>query len=499
MNKVLKGSFGRFKARSRLRWLRRRTLLLLMAVTARVELGLAVEDSATRFSLDSSTSVLTEPKNSTVRVEGFLRLENTQYMTQIPGNSQLNQDAMTVGNIRLERTTGWRAAVEMTAARSVSLGHSHFALSESYLGQTWNDEHTQVFVGRKLESWSLVDSDWQLGQWQPTFGQLDMLRPIDQGLTGFFWKQQSGEHELLSFATPVFIPSMGPDIQEKNGSLVSDSRWYRQPSPTFAYQGVITRVVYSLDIPDAAKLVSNPGGGIRYKYGAGSQGFWFSVNYGYKPINSLLLKYKTVLKTPEIDPRGEVAVSPVVGHHTLGGGELGYNFHKGMVAVSYLADRPQIQYPDDRWFQQQPGPFQAVAVHSDFNLPVPYLSQELGLSFNYLRIAGGAIQDVDAEKNDEGALFANRFNFSNAAEVKFNFRSDLFKRPAQASFKYLREFEQKGVLLGAELSLFAAANWMLNLGADILGVDDEKNNQDGTFLNQFRANDRYYGGMSYVF
>jgi hypothetical protein len=40
----------------------------------------------------------------------------------------------------------------------------------------------------------------------------------------------------------------------------------------------------------------------------------------------------------------------------------------------------------------------------------------------------------------------------------------------------------------------------LTVGADVLGVDDTSaDNTDGRFLNEFRANDRVYAGLNYVF
>ena len=438
-------------------------------------------------------------ENTPEALSGSLKLLTTQYPTALPGNSQLSTDSNLVGNFKLQKSTGLKAMVDVTAASSLSQNHSHFGVSELYAGQAWQEAKTQVFVGRKLEYWSLVDSDWQLGQWQPTFSQIDALKPLDQGLTGLFFQQVSGPHDILAFVTPVYIPSMGPDVQEKNGNLVSDSRWYRQPSSTFAYQGVVTRVVYSLDIPDLAKLASNPGGGVRYSVGANSPGFWLSTNLGYKPINSLLLSYRTILKTPEIDPRGEVTVVPVVGYHTIGGADFGYRFQRGVVALSYLADNPQNKFPEDNWFQQQPRRFQAQAFHSQADFDLLGFLEPVGFSLNYLRINGGSIQDVDSSKTTQGALFDNRFIYTNAATFKVDMRTYAFRKRMVSSFKYMREFDQKGTLVGAEVSVFPAQSWALSAGADILGPDQDRGNLDASFLNQFRANDRYYGGMSYVF
>ena len=63
----------------------------------------------------------------------------------------------------------------------------------------------------------------------------------------------------------------------------------------------------------------------------------------------------------------------------------------------------------------------------------------------------------------------------------------------------LRDFEQKGVLLSTEFRFFVSTKAYFYMGADILGVDNPDENTSGNFLNQYRANDRYSGGFSYVF
>jgi hypothetical protein len=472
-------------------------LLLVMAFAARVNMA------------EAETQVLSMPGSSngeasSVEMTGTLKMEGTQYLTTISENPRLSQTQSLIGNFRLQKNEGLRGALDFVAGNNMTVGTSHFGVSEAYFGNSsvylssGSSTHSVGFsIGRKLEYWNLLDSDWQLGQWQATYTQLDVLRPVAQGLTGVFWKMSSGDHELLLFGTPIFIPSMGPEVKEKNGSIQSDSRWYRQPSPNFVFRGVVTHVVYSIETPDLAQLVGSPGGGIRYRWG-GSQGPWAAASYGYKPVNSLLLRYRTILRTDE-QSRGEVTVSPAVGYQSIAGGDLGYKFSSANLAVSVLQDQPQIKNSNDDWIQQQPEPYQAVGLHTEADVDLLPFVEPVGLSLNYLRVTGGKFHDVDAQGNDMGALFENRFIFTNAASMKVETRSQVFRRKLVSSLKYLRDFDQKGSLLQGELSLFPARSWAISMGFDVLGVDSEDNNQSVAFLNQFRANDRYYGGLSYVF
>ena len=215
---------------------------------------------------------------------------------------------MASAHFKVNQTTGrYHNAAELTAGKYVDTGLDHFIVNELYSTYTFNGGRSQVEGGRKLEFWSQADDDWDLGLWQPQ-AKMDPLRLEDQGLTGVFYKQRTGRTEFLAFASPLFIPSMGPDVQEKGGSLVSNSRWYRTPSSTFPLFDKRTPIVYSLDIPNYWKLVNNPGAGMRFRYQE-EEGFWSSVNYGYKPINSILLEYKKNLFLPEQDANtGQVTI-----------------------------------------------------------------------------------------------------------------------------------------------------------------------------------------------
>lgn len=434
------------------------------------------------------------------QVQGFVRFEAMQYPTPVPENPQLSQSLLASTNLRGSFSgTNNLTAFDISAGKYMT-GGSQFQVNELSHSLTWREGQSRISLGRKIEFWSQLDSDWQLGLWQPK-ALLDSLRPEDQGLSGLFYNHRYRSFEFLAFATPIFVPSMGPEVKQKDGGLVADSRWYRPPSSTFPLFNKNLKLVYSLDIPDLQEIVNNPGSGFRAKYGGQDNGFWTSANYAYKPINALLLKYKRGLFLPEYDEQnGEVTIAPEVGYHHLYGADLGYFFPRGMVSVSYLADSPQKTIAESPYVLQQPQPFQAYSAHGETYFESSWFANPIGLSLNYLKVFGGNIKDFDSAGEETGAIFANRFNFNNAASIRADFSTVLGKRKFMSSFKFLREFEQKGSLFNSEITYFPKQYFALIMGADVLGVDDSsEKNQDSRFLNQFRANDRVYGGMSYVF
>lgn len=434
-------------------------------------------------------------------VQGFLRFEAMQYPTQISENPQLNQTLLASMNLRGDISSSNNVTgFDLSAGKYVNQGGSQFQVNEIYHSLQWRDGKSQLSVGRKIEFWSQLDQDWQLGLWQPK-SLIDSLRPEDQGLTGAFYRHQQGRVEFLAFASPIFIPTLGPEIKEKNGSLVSDSRWYRPPSDSFPFQNKETKITYALDVPQTGELINHPGSGMRLRYGGETNGVWVSGNYAYKPMNALLYKYKKGLFLPEVDPQtGQVTIAPDVGYHHLYGGDLGYRFDQGMISASFLTDRPVEKRPVYPYVLQQPRPMKAYAVHGETFLESTWFSNPVGLSVNYLRIDGGDLRDYDSENADNGAIFTQRFNYTNAASVRADFSTMIGRYKFMSSVKYMREFDQKGTLMNSEFAYFPQRYLALIVGADVIGVDDSSaENKDGRFLNQFRANDRFYGGMSYVF
>ncbi|MEN0058526.1 MAG: transposase, partial [Bdellovibrio sp.] len=335
-----------------------------------------------------------------------------------------------------------------------------------------------------------------LGLWQPRFA-IDALRPEDQGLTGFFADYNTSGWEVVLFATPFFVPSMGPDIREESGGLVSDSRWYRAPSRDYDFNSRINNIRYELDIPEAAKLTGNGATAIMGRLGQKESGPWMVLSAGYLPVNDLILKRKN-FKTIDQD-QVDVTVSPDVTYHTLYSADVGYSFSNVKVAISYLQDAPIEKRPDPDWSIQKLEAIKAYAASVDFSLS-NIISRTIAIQFEYLKVDGGGITDILADGDpDDFTLFDQRLKFTNALSFRMEGQlASLWRKPLVTRLKYLYDYDQRGSLLNTEFLFYPSQQWAVVVGGDVLGVQDE-NYRSSSFLNQYRANDRVYGGMTYVF
>lgn len=429
-------------------------------------------------------------------IYGQIRIEGMQYFTELPEQSQLTNSQLLSARLSGLKETSWLDfAADISGGTFFSLGQTHFVVHEAYTG-THGSSRLKAFLGRKKNEWSDLDRRWQLGMWQPYFA-IDALRPEDQGLAGLFVNYKAPQFEMLLFATPVFIPNMGPDIREEGGGLVSDSRWYRAPSRNYDFNNRINTIQYSLDIPQTEKLVLNGAVGMLLRAGNKQSGPWAVASAGYLPVNELILKRQNfkVISADQVD----VTVTPDVAYHELYSMDVGYSFSNLKASVSYLRDQPKEKLPEPDWAIQSLQPLQAYAAAMVFSLDNVF-TKTLAFRLDYLKVVGGGIVDILADGGaDDFTLFDQRVKFTHA--LSFGVEGQLasfFKRPFVTRLKYLYDYDQRGSLLNTEFLYYPNQKWAVVLGADVLGVQKEDFNPSG-FINQYRANDRFYGGMTYVF
>jgi hypothetical protein len=141
------------------------------------------------------------------------------------------------------------------------------------------------------------------------------------------------------------------------------------------------------------------------------------------------------------------------------------------------------------------------AYSAGFDWTIPkFFAHSILLQINYLRVEGGTIQDIGSDgTTDDINLYDQRLKFTNAVKIKVQGELvRIYRRPLVTKLAYLFDQDQQGSMINAEFLFYPTREWALLVGADLLGTEDETYKVSG-FLNQYRANDRIYGGMTYVF
>ncbi|MBC7370686.1 MAG: transposase [Bdellovibrionaceae bacterium] len=443
----------------------------------------------------STLPVGTTGNNNKRQLYGNLRFEGMQYMTTLPESPKLTYSQFLSAQVSYVGETTWfENGVDFGAGTFFSRSQSHIAVHELYTSP--RTDGYRFYAGRKLNDWSAMDREWNMGVWQPYF-EIDALRPEPQGLSGIFFDVNRDDYQVLAFATPLFIPTMGPGIREENGALVSDSRWYRSPVSQQDFIGRPIPITYSLSVPETTKLASHGGYGAMGRVGDKAQGAWIVTSAGYTPVNTLVLKRN--IRVPILDPKVGVVVSPEVAYHQIFSTDIGYSTDSVRTTVSYMQDDPETKLPETDWAVQRLTGIRAYSVNLDWNIP-QFMTRSILLQLNYLKIDGGGITDIVSDGSpDTMNLFDQRMRFTNAIKAKIQGELARFSgKPLFTKFSYLYDNVQKGSMINSEFLFYPSPKWALVAGADILGVDNE-DYKTSSFLNQYRANDRIYGGMTYVF
>lgn len=436
--------------------------------------------------------------NSAV-IGGQLRFENMGYFAEVPDSPQLTRTQFVSGRVfatgMATRPWTFGYTADMIAGKFYSQRQTHWMINE-LSGSTRLSPAIVGSLGRKKQDWSQLDEYWQLGLWQPKYS-LDALRPAEQGLTGLFLDYETENFQLLGFVTSISIPTLGPDVREEGGGLVADDRWYRAPSQSFTIGKNVKSIAYKIDRSDLIKLVKHEGHGLLARFGSKSKGVWFAMAGADKPVNDVTYTRNVVVPTG-LDPAIAI-VQPSIARHLILSTDLGYQWESGTFVLSALRDRPAVTLPEDEWVTQKLGAIEAYSVLIDWNLGALGL-RSTQLKLGYLRVHGGSIEDIESGgQAADFTLFDQRLKFTNT--VSFKVEGPLirvFGKPLVGKWSYFYDWDQRGSLVGAELQLKASRDWMLLAGADVLGVEDE-NFKPNSFLNQYRANDRVYGGLTYVF
>ncbi|WP_413293459.1 transposase [Bdellovibrio sp. HCB185ZH] len=457
-------------------------------------------DSSLKLKKAEGITTLKNPETKSddskpAHVYGQIRLEGMQYLTPVPDAPRLTYSQLLSARLSILKEASWiDAASDVSAGTFFSRGQTHLIVHEAYVAS--KGETFKVFAGRKKKDWSDIDHRWNLGLWQP-YLTIDALRPEEEGLTGVFFDYNKKDWEVMLMVTPMFIPSMGPDVREEGGGLVADSRWYRAPSRNYDFNSRINTISYKLDIPEQAKLVNNGGASLMTRLGDKSKGTWMVVSAGYLPVNDLILKRQAFKQTSE--DKVDVTVRPAVTYHQIQSVDVGYTFKSIKTTLSYLQDSPEKTLPEEEWVIQNLQPLQAYSAALDFALQ-DILTKTIAVQIAYLKVVGGGIQDVTSTGSpDDFTLYDSRLKFTNSLMLRLEGQvATLYKRPLVTRIKYLYDYDQRGSLLNTEFQYYPSQKWAVVMGGDVLGVQDE-DYKASSFLNQFRANDRFYGGMTYVF
>lgn len=372
-----------------------------------------------------------------------------------------------------------------------------FAAPELYYQFVAIPKQVKFGLGRIRQDWSLLDSHWNLGLWQPLV-RWDAARPVEQGLTGFFFEANQSYFRSVLMVSNVFLPDQQASYSEENGHIVSSNRWFRAPTREALLQNSVADVYYEVVEPNPNDVVFRNSYAGMLEVGDRDGGVFVKGSYTDKPANQFHLAIDTEGIFDYSNLNFTTPIYPVVVRHRLLSLEAGYRWADASIILS--TNRETYEKPDvpAEWQQTplQDATYNGIVLSNTLR----FLGfKRTNLSFSYIR--RNPVEDPAKSTLIKGEVEAStqRFQFDEMSGVQFSTNLlRTFRQELDMNIKYVYSIVDAGEWLQAGLEYRYERQWSFGVSGDVFGVDPDAL-ASSSFISKYRGNDRIMGSLSYVF
>ncbi len=364
-------------------------------------------------------------------------------------------------------------------------------------------ENSRLFLGRKLMPWSRSDRLWKRGLFESRF----MDEPLDgrpAGLTGLFLTSpRPGEKGWLLFASPLFIPELGPRVSVQEGKLTSSNPWFRPPSERIRLDGNDINMRYSIERPSTEDIILQTSLGMSYRWSSDESPWGVRAGYVWKPMNQFLMSVPFVLGLTDVadDIEVEARIQPSVQYHHLTSIMLERKIAPlWSLWADWSYERPELKGVSRKAISQTTSPAHIYTVTLERR------PQEVKTRFatqywlSVSGLVGGDTDDRGEFATTGESLFERRYQFQESAQLGLKtYLGRSLGWPAQWKLSAIYDHQQSGGIVSTQVDIFSSQNFHWNISADWIGKVKETSKVDDGFTGQYRANDRYSMGVRYVF
>jgi hypothetical protein len=404
-----------------------------------------------------------------------------------------------------------------------------FAAPEAFLQVYTAERDLELTLGRKVMAFSELDEYFNLGLYQPYLTQ-DFLRFDRQGLPGLSGRWQGANWSLRAGWQMLYAPNQTPVVREVDGEIITANRWVRRPPTRYSItDGNENAITYVLEEYKASDLALNQGAHARLQLGAVAEEPVLSFTYSRQPLNDIVLARELDIRASRSN-KAHVFLRPQVVYTQLFSADIRYDSNGAFKArsatdrghsfetasegrannwgifASYIQDQPENERAPEYYTIQTLEPMHGVGAGLDFQTTLPpraWLAgfvDEVAADIGWAQFSGGEIRDLKADgSTDPITLSQQRLQFMQPWRMGFKSVSHLSAGSAlESHWRFTYDERQKGSIFSMRWAYVRQSGLQLDLGADVLGKVEETL-EDGLFIDQFKSNDRVFGGMSYVF
>lgn len=430
----------------------------------------------------------------------LFRMRQHEYLGEAPSEDQPNRIYSFTGEWDYERSfdrIDLKSDINLISAERESQ-KPYLGIPDFYVGlRPLKSSLVQIYVGRKVESWSAFDEQWKLGIWQP-IARWDYIHPETLGLTGLFLKFNSEMVRFRGFATPYFLPDQGPNFELRDGQFSSNNRWFWSPQSQIGILSQPSSVYFNLDRPSEQEVIHHSGYAASLDFGRENKGPWARLAYTEKPRNQLHLGIDGQMEIFK-EGRTQVTIHPQVVYHQVATFEFGVKDEDAAFWGSVTHDRPENPNLPNDWLQSELSEIYVYGVMAEHSL------DWLRIRNSKIRYAYMQIDEREnfAESNFLGTSVSSsldRFMFERVFSVEW-VQALAMKRDLgfRYGFRYFYSLPDDAGLISLKTELLVGRNLILEASADVLGASESADQAGSGLMTRYRSNDRVAVGLTYVF
>ncbi len=375
----------------------------------------------------------------------------------------------------------------------------YFAAPQFYVG-FGDQKQSFMAVGRLKKNFNFLDSFYNLGLYNSYFSN-DFIDYKEQGLTGLHFQLSNGFVGAYVGIDPYFLPNQEPQVHEDAGTLVSSNRWAQRPPPQFQFAQQNRKIEYAIRDYKLNEIIENPGQVASFFIGGHDQRPFFQLSYANHPLNEIPLTRDTYGSANDFV--GHVNLSPVVTYHEVGSADLNLDFEPVQLTLSYAEDKVRNKTASESETLQHLNPLKVYGASISANLK-NWADRVLILSLCTAEFKGGEIIDLTQDGKESIFTFSSaRTRFRSPTTLGLSTELFLFNsHPLKSQLRWTYDRTYKGTLASLNFSIETLNHVELNVGADVIGVEQKlpaNTDANSNFLDRNQANDRVYGGLQYDF
>lgn len=432
-----------------------------------------------------------------------LGLRQNRYLGAVQSNKQELNYTLFATDLNLEtQSEGFTYKLNPIAQGAIEVSNEfYFGVPEAYVQPRKIAPWFNLTIGRQKRSWSRLDEEFNLGVWQPQL-RWDYLAPVQQGLTGVFFDWSlSSKMRFTFFTSPLALPDQGPQYQLSDGKFTSSNRWFEQPHSRLQFQGnnlsKDAPLYFVIDKPSEEEIVMHSSFGLGLQYQI-SPSFWTQFNYAYKPRNQIHLGIECSNCVNITNLEVTAVIHPkIVMHHVLTW-EAGFDRADDRGWFSLTGDFPKNSgFPDE--YHEAPLNSMIIAGFSYQHYWRRWIGKPSWLQYSYMRGFEVSQGKKGGLVNDQVRSSLDRYPFQEVAAVDWRLQLTQQRRnQLSLRSRYSYSVPERGGWLSLSLNL-AQGPLTWSLGADVLGAEVGPNSRDAGLFSTYRSNDRFFGGIAYVF